>query len=64
MPRELLTNPTKTLNIPNITTTAPNLVILSEITSYDTNLCFRYFSSNLHAKTTKANTRTSLDEYT
>jgi hypothetical protein len=64
MPRELLMNPTKTLNIPNTTTTTLNLANLSEITSYDIILCFRQFSSNLYAKTTKASTWTSLDKYT
>jgi hypothetical protein len=64
MPGELLINPTKTLNTPNITTTTPNPANLSEITSYDIILCFRQFSSNLHAKTAKANAWTSLDEYT
>jgi hypothetical protein len=64
MPGELLTNPTKTLNTPNTTTTTPNPANLSEITSYDIILCFRQFSSNLHAKTTKASARTSPDEYT
>jgi hypothetical protein len=54
MPGELLTNPTKTLNIPNITIIILNLVNLSEITSYNTIPCFRQFSSNLHAKTAKA----------
>jgi hypothetical protein len=63
IPKELLTNPTKTLNTLNITTTTPNLANLSEITSYDTNLCFRYLSSNLHAKTAKASAWTSLDKY-
>jgi hypothetical protein len=64
MPGELLTNPTKTLNIPNTTTTIPNPANSSEITSYDIILCFRQFSSNLHAKTAKASARTSPDEYT
>jgi hypothetical protein len=64
MPGELLTNPTKTLNIPNITTTTPNPANLSEITSYNTIPRFRQFSSNLHAKTAKTSARTSLDEYT
>jgi hypothetical protein len=64
IPRELLTNPTKTLNISNIITTTPNLANLSEITSYDIILCFQQFSSNLHAKTAKASARTSPDEYT
>jgi hypothetical protein len=64
MPGELLTNPTKTLNTPNITTIIPNPANSLEITSYDTILCFRQFSSNLHAKTGKASVRTSLDEYT
>jgi hypothetical protein len=41
IPGELLTNPTKTLNIPNIITTTPNLANSSEITSYDIILCFR-----------------------
>jgi hypothetical protein len=64
MPGELLTNPTKTLNTPNTITTILNPVNLLEITSYDIILCFRQFSNNLHAKTAKANARTSLDEYT
>jgi hypothetical protein len=64
MPGELLTNPTKTLNTPNTTTTTPNPANLSEITSYNTNPCFRHFSSNLHAKTAKSSVRTSLDKYT
>jgi hypothetical protein len=63
IPGELLTNPTKTLNIPNIITTTPNLANSSEITSYDIIPCFRQFSSNLHAKTAKASAWTSLDEY-
>jgi hypothetical protein len=54
MPEELLTNPTKTLNISNTTITTPNLANLSEITSYNIILCFRQFSNNLHAKTAKA----------
>jgi hypothetical protein len=41
IPGELLTNPTKTLNIPNITITIPNPANLSEITSYDIIPCFR-----------------------
>jgi hypothetical protein len=64
IPGELLTNPTKTLNTPNTTTTTPNPANSSEITSYDIILRFRQFSSNLHAKTTKASARISLDEYT
>jgi hypothetical protein len=64
MPGELLTNPTTTLNTPNIITTTPNPANSSEITSYDIILCFRQFSSNLHAKTAKASARTSLDKYT
>jgi hypothetical protein len=64
IPGELLTNPTKTLNIPNIITTIPNLANLLEIISYDIILCFRQFSSNLYAKTAKASAWTSLDEYT
>jgi hypothetical protein len=64
IPRELLINPTKTLNTPNIITTTPNPANSSEITSYNIILCFRQFSSNLHAKTTKANTWTSLNKYT
>jgi hypothetical protein len=64
MPGELLTNPTKTLNTLNITTTTPNLANSSEITSYDIIPRFRQFSSNLHAKTAKTSARTSLDEYT
>jgi hypothetical protein len=64
IPGELLTNPTKTLNIPNTITTTLNLANLSEITSYDIIPCFRQFSSNLYAKTAKANAWTSLDEYT
>jgi hypothetical protein len=64
MPRELLTNPTKTLNTPNTTTTTPNPANSSEITSYNIIPCFRQFSNNLHAKTTKASARTSLDKYT
>jgi hypothetical protein len=64
IPGELLTNPTKTLNIPNITTITLNPANSSEITSYDIILCFRQFSSNLYAKTAKASARTSLDEYT
>jgi hypothetical protein len=64
IPGELLTNPTKTLNIPNIITTTPNPANLLEITSYDIILCFRQFSSNLHAKTGKTSAWTSPDEYT
>jgi hypothetical protein len=64
IPGELLTNPTKILNIPNTITTTLNLANLSEITSYDIILRFRQFSSNLYAKTAKASARTSLDEYT
>jgi hypothetical protein len=64
IPGELLTNPIKTLNIPNTTTTTLNLINLSEITSYNTILCFRQFSSNLYAKTAKTSAWTSLDEYT
>jgi hypothetical protein len=64
MPRELLTNPTKILNIPNTTTTTSNLVNSSEITSYNIIPRFRQFSSNLHAKTAKASARTSPNEYT
>jgi hypothetical protein len=41
MPGELLTNPIKTLNIPNTITTTPNPANLSEITSYDTIPRFR-----------------------
>jgi hypothetical protein len=41
IPGELLTNPTKTLNIPNTTITTLNPVNLSEITSYDIILRFR-----------------------
>jgi hypothetical protein len=64
MPGELLINPTKILNILNIIITTPNLANLSEITSYDINLRFRYSSSNLHAKTTKANAFPLGIEYT
>jgi hypothetical protein len=64
MPRELLTNPTKILNIPNTTTTTPNPVNSSEITSYNIIPRFRQFSNNLHAKTTKASAWTSPDKYT
>jgi hypothetical protein len=64
MPGELLMNPTKTLNIPNTTTTTPNPANSSEITSYNTIPRFRQFSNNLYAKTAKASARTSPDEYT
>jgi hypothetical protein len=64
IPGELLINPTKILNIPNIITTTPNPANSLEITSYDIILRFRQFSSNLHAKTAKASAWTSPDEYT
>jgi hypothetical protein len=64
IPGELLTNPTKTLNIPNIIITTPNPANSSEITSYNIIPRFQQFSSNLHAKTAKASVWTSLDEYT
>jgi hypothetical protein len=64
IPGELLTNPTKTLNIPNTITTTPNPANLLEITSYNIIPCFQQFSSNLYTKTAKASVRTSLDEYT
>jgi hypothetical protein len=64
IPGELLTNPIKILNIPNIITTTPNPANLSEITNYDTILHFRQFSSNLYTKTAKTSARTSPNEYT
>jgi hypothetical protein len=63
MPGELLTNPTKTLNTPNIITITLNLANSSEITSYNTIPRFRQFSNNLYTKTAKASIWTSLDEY-